>query len=153
MHRRSFLKALGHRATRRASLARPNIARAAGTKILKFIPQSDLAVLDPSGPRPTVHPQPRHDHLRHAVRHRQQVPGPAAMADACRTTRNGASPLRDGLKFHDGTPVLARDCVASIQRWGKRDAFGQAVMADTDELTAPDDKTHPVPHEAPPSRC
>ena len=30
--------------------------------------------------------------------------------------------LRDGLKFHDGTPVLARDCVASVQRWGKRDS-------------------------------
>ncbi|RYI33935.1 MAG: hypothetical protein EON48_02405, partial [Acetobacteraceae bacterium] len=25
--------------------------------------------------------------------------------------------LRDGLKFHDGTPVLARDCVASINCW------------------------------------
>ncbi len=49
--------------------------------------------------------------------------------------------LRDGLKFHDGTPVLARDCIASIQRWGKRDAFGQAVMANTDEMSAPNDKT------------
>ena len=26
--------------------------------------------------------------------------------------------LRDGLMFHDGTPVLARDCAASVQRWG-----------------------------------
>ena len=38
----------------------------------------------------------------------------------------GRSGLRNGLKFHDGEPVLARDCVASIQRWGKRDAFGGA---------------------------
>ena len=30
--------------------------------------------------------------------------------------------LREGLVFHDGTPVLARDCVASLQRWLKRDA-------------------------------
>ena len=37
--------------------------------------------------------------------------------------------------------VLARDCVASIKRWGARDAFGQALMARTDELSAPDDKT------------
>src|SRR5258708_5476930 len=49
--------------------------------------------------------------------------------------------LRDGLKFHDGTPVLARDCVASIQRWSKRDTFGATLMAVTDELTAADDKT------------
>jgi peptide/nickel transport system substrate-binding protein len=49
--------------------------------------------------------------------------------------------LRDGLMFHDGEKVLARDCVASIKRWGARDAFGQALMARTDELSAPDDKT------------
>src|SRR5580704_1132081 len=30
--------------------------------------------------------------------------------------------LRDGLKFHDGQPVTAEDCVASIKRWGARDA-------------------------------
>lgn len=29
--------------------------------------------------------------------------------------------LRDGLLFHDGTKVLARDCVASIRRWGVHD--------------------------------
>jgi ABC-type transport system substrate-binding protein len=37
--------------------------------------------------------------------------------------------------------VLARDCVASIARWGKRDAMGQTLMAYTDELSAPDDRT------------
>src|ERR1700716_500891 len=30
--------------------------------------------------------------------------------------------LRDGLKFHDGQPVTADDCVASIRRWGARDS-------------------------------
>ena len=49
--------------------------------------------------------------------------------------------LRDGLLFHNGDRVLASDCVASIKRWGARDAFGQALMARTDELSAPDDKT------------
>ena len=49
--------------------------------------------------------------------------------------------LRDGLKFHDGEPVRARDCVASLQRWSKRDAYGQALFAATDELTAKDDRT------------
>jgi len=29
--------------------------------------------------------------------------------------------LRDGLKWHDGTPVTAEDCVASLKRWGKSD--------------------------------
>ncbi len=47
----------------------------------------------------------------------------------------------DGLLWHDLTPVLARDCVASIKRWAKRDALGDALMAATDELSAADDKT------------
>ena len=49
--------------------------------------------------------------------------------------------LRDGLRFHDGTPVLARDTVASIRRWWVGDAFGQALATATAELSAPDDKT------------
>ena len=42
--------------------------------------------------------------------------------------------LRDGLEWHDGTPVTAEDCVASIKRWGARDALGQQLMAATGEL-------------------
>lgn len=49
--------------------------------------------------------------------------------------------LRDGLKWHDGKPVTAEDCVASLKRWGKRDGLGQQLMADTESLTAPDEKT------------
>jgi peptide/nickel transport system substrate-binding protein len=49
--------------------------------------------------------------------------------------------LRDGLSWHDGEKVLARDCAASVRRWGARDTFGQSVMAIMDELSAPDDKT------------
>ena len=37
--------------------------------------------------------------------------------------------LRDGLKFHDGQPVTAEDCVASLKRWGARDAMGQNFMS------------------------
>src|SRR6201985_841471 len=36
--------------------------------------------------------------------------------------------LRDGLKWHDGTPVTAEDCVASLKRWGKVDSMGQKLM-------------------------
>jgi peptide/nickel transport system substrate-binding protein len=49
--------------------------------------------------------------------------------------------LRDGLLFHNEEKVLARDCVASVKRWGARDAFGQALMERTNEISAPDDKT------------
>jgi peptide/nickel transport system substrate-binding protein len=49
--------------------------------------------------------------------------------------------LREGLVFHDGQRVMARDCVASIRRWAARDALGSTLMASTDELSAPDDRT------------
>ena len=37
--------------------------------------------------------------------------------------------LRDGLRFHDGTPVTAEDCIASIRRWGARDSTGAKLMS------------------------
>jgi peptide/nickel transport system substrate-binding protein len=43
-------------------------------------------------------------------------------------------------EVHDGTPVLARDCVATIRRWSKRYPMGQALIARTDELSAVSDK-------------
>src|SRR6476660_7383716 len=49
--------------------------------------------------------------------------------------------LRDGLKWHDGAPVTAEDCVASLQRWGKNDGMGQKLMDFTASLEATDDKT------------
>ncbi len=49
--------------------------------------------------------------------------------------------LRDGLKFSDGTPVTAEDCVASIQRWAKREGFGAQLMDATESFTATGDKT------------
>jgi peptide/nickel transport system substrate-binding protein len=49
--------------------------------------------------------------------------------------------LRDGLKWHDGTPVTAADCVASLKRWGGRDALGKMLLADTVSLDAVDAKT------------
>src|SRR6201985_3461514 len=49
--------------------------------------------------------------------------------------------LRDGLKWHDGAPVTAEDCVASLKRWGKADGMGQKLMDFTASLEATDPKT------------
>ena len=35
--------------------------------------------------------------------------------------------LRADLKWHDGLPVTAADCVASIRRWASRDSMGQML--------------------------
>src|SRR6195952_610661 len=49
--------------------------------------------------------------------------------------------LRDGLKWHDGPPVTAEDCVASLKRWGRNDGMGQKLMDFTKSIEAPDAKT------------
>ena len=49
--------------------------------------------------------------------------------------------LRDGLEWHDGTPVTAEDCVASLKRWAARDGMAQKLMSFVAELTATDTKT------------
>ena len=49
--------------------------------------------------------------------------------------------LRDGLKWHDGKPVTAEDCVASLKRWGKNDGMGQKLMDFTASIEATDEKT------------
>ena len=49
--------------------------------------------------------------------------------------------LRDGLKWHDGSPVTAEDCVASLKRWSKNETMGQTLMDFTATLEAPDDRT------------
>ena len=143
MKRRTFLYSAGA-AIGTTALARPALAQAAGTRVLKFIPQSDLTVVDPVVTTAYV---TRH----HALMIWDQLYGVDAqfrpqpqMAEGHTVEDDGKKVsirLRDGLRFHDGTPVLARDAVASIKRWAKRDPMGQALMATTDELSAGDDRT------------
>ncbi|MFN4018571.1 MAG: ABC transporter substrate-binding protein [Reyranella sp.] len=49
--------------------------------------------------------------------------------------------LRDGLEWHDGKPVTAEDCVASIKRWAAKDSMGQKLMASVKSLDVVDAKT------------
>ena len=137
-----------------AALAAPSIVRAAGPRVLRFIPQSDLTVLDPVWTTAYVtrnHGFAVFDTLYGLNAKFQPTPQMVAGAVKNPEGTEWRLGLRPGLKFHDGTPVLARDCVASIKRWGARDAFGQALLAATDELSAPDDATirfrlkHPFP--------
>ena len=148
MRRRDLLKLAG------GALAAPAIARADPARILRLIPQADLTVLDPVWT--TAYVTRNHGFMvfdtlfgvDDAFAARPQMLAGSVREDAGRTWRLG---LRPGLTFHDGTPVLARDCVASIKRWGVRDSFGQALMAATDDLAAADDETivfrlkHPFP--------
>jgi peptide/nickel transport system substrate-binding protein len=127
-----------------ATIAAPSIVRAATASTLTVVPQADIASLDPVW---TTTYQSR-DHgflvfdtlfgLDSQFRAQPQMAEGAATEDQGRTWR---ITLRDGLLFHDGSKVLARDAAASVRRWGARDGFGQALMAATDEVSAPDDRT------------
>ena len=137
MRRRTFLAA-------GAALAMPAVSRAQGARVLRFIPQSDLTVLDPMWTTAYVtrnHGFMVYDTLFGSDDDYQPQP---QMVEGVGTEDGGKRwtlTLRPGLTFHDGEPVRAQDCVASVQRWGKRDAFGGALLAATDELSAKDDKT------------
>ncbi|RWQ17660.1 ABC transporter substrate-binding protein [Mesorhizobium sp.] len=52
--------------------------------------------------------------------------------------------LRDGLGWHDGTPVTAADCVASIRRWAEVAPGGRLIMARASDISKKDDKTFTI---------
>jgi peptide/nickel transport system substrate-binding protein len=59
--------------------------------------------------------------------------------------------LRPGLRWHDGTPVTAQDCVLSLERWAPRDSLGRMLWAAKRSLMAVDIRSfrltlsHPFP--------
>jgi peptide/nickel transport system substrate-binding protein len=147
MDRRDFLAGATSAALAGATplgLSRPALAQDTASKVLKFVPQSDLTVTDPI--ITTAYVTRNHGYMIWDTLYGfdedykpqpQMVEGHTVEEDGKRVTIR----LRDGLKFHDGEPVRAKDAVASIRRWAARDALGQVLMAQTAELTAPDDKT------------
>src|SRR5271154_1383827 len=138
MQRRNFL------ATSASALALPAAVRAQSQTTFRFIPQIDLAFLDPHWT--TAYISRNHGYMVFDTLFGQDgnFKYSPQMLEGYTIENDGKQwnlTLRDGLLWHDGEKVLARDCVASIQRWGKRDAFGQTLLAATDELSAVDDRT------------
>jgi peptide/nickel transport system substrate-binding protein len=142
MLRRHFLA--GASAVAIAPLAMPRLARAQGEGVLRFVPFVDLSLLDPVAT--TATPTRNHAFLIFDTLYGldsnfqpqpQMVEGHAVEDDG----RRWLLTLREGLRFHDGSAVTAKDCVASVKRWASRDSFGQALMVATDELSARDDRT------------
>ncbi len=137
MDRRAFLKGAA------GVLAAPAIARAAGESTLRFVPYTDLAIIDPmmtTGLVTRTHVHLVFDTLYgldESITPQPQMVAGHVIEDDGKTWR---LTLREGLRFHDNTPVLARDVVASLNRWMSRDPFGGALLAATDELSAPSDK-------------
>jgi peptide/nickel transport system substrate-binding protein len=146
MDRRAFLKsgAAAGAVAAAGGLATPAISQRAAARTLRFVPQADLANFDPIwgtqyvvrnasavvwdtlyGVDENLQPQ------------RQMVEAEEVSADGLTWTFR----LRPGLKFHDGEPVLAKDVVASLNRWSARDSLGLMIRAVQNDLVAVDDRT------------
>lgn len=127
-----------------AALARPSLAQTAASRTLRFVPQAPLSILDPGYTTANVtraHAALVFDTLfavDSSLRPRPQMAeGHTVTDDGCLWTIR----LRQGLRFHDGTPVLASDCVASMRRWSLVDSLGQVVAPFIDAWEAADDRT------------
>jgi peptide/nickel transport system substrate-binding protein len=123
-------------------------ARAADDrKTLRFIAQSDLRVLDPIWT--TAYITRNHGYMvfdtlfaidTEFAPHPQMVDDFTVSPDKL-TYR---FKLRDGLGFHDGSPVRGADCVASVKRWSARDGHGQAMKAVLDTISPDGEKAFTI---------
>jgi peptide/nickel transport system substrate-binding protein len=124
----------------------------AGTKTLRFIPQADLRSIDPIWT--TAYVTRNFGYLVFDTLFsldKDFKPQPQ-MVDRWTVSDDKLVykfTLRDGLKWNDGRPVLAADCIASIERWGKRDALGQKLMEAVGEMQVIDDRTFTIGLKSP----
>jgi len=140
--RRQFLASTAAAAATLASPALAQTPKRGGT--LRFIPIGDLKILDPIWTTAYItrdHGYMIWDTLFATDANFRIKP---QMVDKYTTSRDGMKwsfTLRDGLRFHDGQPVTAEDCVASIVRWGKKDPLGKLLFAATGNFQATDKKS------------
>lgn len=154
MHRRTLLQ--GAAASLLASpLAAPAIAQPAKAATLRYVPQANLSVLDPIWTTATVtgeHGFYVFDTLYGANTKGEPQPQMAEGHSVSDDRRVWTFKLRDGLVFHDGEKVRGIDCAVSLERWSKRDPFGQLLGRVVEKWGAPDDRTveirlsRPFPH-------
>jgi peptide/nickel transport system substrate-binding protein len=141
MNRRQVLAGAAALAARPV-LAQPTIG--GSSKTLSFVPTTNPPSYDPTfNPAQATRTlglmiyETLYTRDIHLNPHPHMVEGHLVEDDGKRWTMK----LREGLWFHDGTPVRARDCVASIKRWMVRDPVGGFINERMDALEAPDDRT------------
>jgi peptide/nickel transport system substrate-binding protein len=128
--------------TRRALLLATGLAAglfagALQAQTIKLIPQADLKVLDPVFTTANItsnHGYMIYDNLFSLDD--KLLPQPQ-MVDTYSKSADGlvwSFKLRDGLTFHDGSPVRGKDAALSIKRWAVRIAAGQTMMTRVKEI-------------------
>ena len=141
MKRRNFMRSVAA-GTALATLAAPAIAQK--SRVLKFVPTADLSSLDPhwtTTQTVQTHGYYVFDTLFGVDAKLEAKPQMAEGYSIEDDGRTWLIKLRPGLKFHNGEPVLARDCAQSLKRWSARDVFGQTAATFVEEWTTADDRT------------
>ena len=127
-----------------AALPAPVVAQDMRAQTLRFVPQANLSVLDPVFTTATVtgnHGWHVFDTLYGVDAELKPKPQMAEGAEVSDDGKRWRITLRAGLRFHDGEPVRARDCIASLKRWCAREPYGQLLIRQVDEWSAVDDRT------------
>ncbi|HYD05152.1 MAG TPA: ABC transporter substrate-binding protein, partial [Reyranella sp.] len=114
---------------------------------LRLVAHSDLKVLDPIWT--TAYITRNHGYMIYDVLFARDANGEikpqmAEKAEVSPDKLTWTISLRDGLEWHDGKPVTAEDCVASIKRWAVRDSLGQQMMSFVGEMKALDAKSFQI---------
>jgi peptide/nickel transport system substrate-binding protein len=147
MLRRTLLTGAAAATLARPALTSPALAQPAAARVLRFVPQSDLTVLDPVFTTAYItrhHSMMVYDQLYGLDSKLRPQP---QMVEGHVVEQGGLLwrfTLREGLLFHDGEPVRGRDCIASIKRWAQRDALGQALVARVAEMASPEDRVFTI---------
>jgi peptide/nickel transport system substrate-binding protein len=143
--RRTVLKS-GVAAGTLAALPRRSRAQAAppANKTIRAVMEADLRVFDPvwtTADITSYHAAMIYDTLFSVDSELAPQPQMVSKWSVSDDKKLYTFELRDGLGWHDGTPVTAADCVASIRRWAVPDPGGQAMMERVRDISKKDDKT------------
>ena len=108
--------------------------------VLRVVPHSNLAVLDPIWT--TAYMSRNHGYMIYDTLFGTDEKGviKPQMVESWTESpdhRLWTFKLRKGLEFHDGKPVTPDDVIASLQRWGKRDAMGSALFQFVQRMDSP----------------
>jgi peptide/nickel transport system substrate-binding protein len=128
-------------------IAAPSVAQNTRTNTLRFIPQANLSVLDPIFTTATVTGNHGYHVFDTLYGVDAQLKPQPQMVEGHETASDGLTwsfRLREGLRFHDGSPVRSADCIASIKRWCAREPFGQLLARVVEEWSAVDDRNFRV---------
>lgn len=107
-------------------------------KIIKTVPSADLSVLDPHYAPITItriYGLMVYETLFALDEDMKPEPQMVDSWEVSPDQLSWSMTLRDGLKFHDGTPVTSRDVSVSLQRWMDRDTLGRVVGGYVSDIT------------------